>query len=137
VSQVLEFLTSDSEVQAKVDDVLSRYDSLRAVANRIRNQAAFHYPYESGQQAMARALRELVDHEGAIRGTKLGDSRQVFADDVINQLLVNACGGTREAYERACTDFADAIASFGRFAHVAIEAYLLRHRAALRKQPNN
>jgi hypothetical protein len=131
---VVRSIDSEPEMRAKFDDALEHYEGVRALANRIRNQAGFHYPYKSGQRAVARALREQADHEGATRGTKLRDSRLLFADDVVTQLLINAQGETREAVEKAASDFGHAVAAFARFAHFAIESYLLQHKDALRRE---
>jgi hypothetical protein len=84
---------------------------------------------------LSRALEQLADHEGVISGAKLGDSRLLFADDVLTQLLINATGGTEEAVEKVMTAFGEAVAAFARFAHVATESYLLRHEGALRREP--
>ncbi len=131
---VVAFLESEAGLGARFDEALSRYDAVRPVANRIRNQAAFHYPDKSGRRAVARALRDLADDEGAMRGTTLRDSRQLYADDVLGRLLINASGGTLDTYAKAATDFGDAVASFARFAHAAVEAYFIRHRDALRRE---
>jgi hypothetical protein len=121
-------------MRTKFDDALAQYEGVRPLANRIRNQAGFHYPYKSGQRAVAKALREQADHEAEVRGTKLRDSRLLFADDVVAQLLITAQGGNREAVEKAATDFANAVAAFARFAHFAIESYLMQHKDALKRE---
>jgi len=135
--EVVAFLESDEDLRTSFDEALSRYDAVRPLANRIRNQAAFHYPYKTGRRAVARALRDLADDEGGMRGTKLRDSRQLYADDVVGRLLINASGGTLETYAEAAADFGDAVASFARFAHAAVEAYFLRHRDALRREEDD
>jgi hypothetical protein len=133
--RVVEFIDSEPEMRAKLDEAMTRYEGVRAAANRIRNQAAFHYAYKSDQRAVARALGQLADHEGVVRGTKLRDSRMLFADEVVAQLLMNAQGGTDEAVEKLASDFADAVAAFARFAQFAVESHLLRHQAALHREP--
>jgi hypothetical protein len=61
VNEVEAFLEAEGLVE-KLEDVLSRYDALRHITNRIRDETTFHYPYDSGQ-AVVNALRQLADQE--------------------------------------------------------------------------
>jgi hypothetical protein len=137
VEQVTAFLASESDIKEAFDDVLTRYESVRQFTNDIRNQAAFHYPYESGQRAVARALRDLADSQGEFGGTasnKVKDGRLFFADEVAAKLVVNAAGGTKTATEAAMSAVADAVAAFARFANAALDAYFIRYKDALTEQ---
>ena len=66
--------------------------------------------------------------------TTAEDSRLLFADDVVAQLLITAQGGKREAVEKAASYFGHAVAAFARFAHFAIESYLTQHKEALKRE---
>jgi hypothetical protein len=137
VDEVIEFLASEPDIKEMFDDVLVRYDNVRHLTNRIRNEAAFHYPYRSGHRAVARALTNLADEEGTFGGeasTKIKDSRQFYADALAARLVMNAMGGTERAYEEAATELGEAVAAFGRFANAALDAYFVRHKDALRPE---
>jgi hypothetical protein len=136
IQQVRQFLDSDQAVLERYGTVLRSYDDLKGVANRFRNEATFHYPYASGREAVARALRELAHEEGAFGGvasSKLKDSRQFYADDVVAHLVWNAAGGSEEAFESAAAALGEAVTSFGRFANAALDAYFFQHRSALQR----
>jgi hypothetical protein len=135
--EVKDFVASEPQLQNAYDDVLSRYHELRPLANRIRNQAAFHYPYKEGRKAMIRALRDLVDTEGTMGGVasnKMRDSRQFYADELVAMLVWKASGGSEESYKAAAATLGEAVASFGRFANAALDAFFYRHPDALRRQ---
>jgi hypothetical protein len=68
IDEVVKFLSSEREVLERYEDVLARYEGLRGITNRFRDEAAFHYPYKSGEVAVANALSELSDEEGAVGG---------------------------------------------------------------------
>ncbi len=95
--EVQRFLASEPTVHELHNATLQRYESLKRLTNRVRNEAAFHYAYKSGRRALSRALRELATAEGAVGGaasTKIKDSRQLYADDLAGQLVLNAAGGS-------------------------------------------
>lgn len=134
IDAVRKFIEEDAELKAKCSDVLKRYAEIRTLANRVRNQAAFHYPYKTGQKAVARALKELADEQGSMGGTgstKIKDSRQFYADEVVATLVLNAAGGSEDSYKEAATSFGEAVAAFGRFANVALDAFFMHHQSAL------
>jgi hypothetical protein len=132
--RLVAFLETDPQLRTRFDEVLSGYEAVKRLANRIRNEAAFHYPYKRGQKAVARALRELSDDEGTMRGAKLRDSRQEYADEVVARLIMNASGGSDESMKEAAQAFGQAVAAFGRFAHLALESYFLQRAQALRRE---
>jgi hypothetical protein len=136
--EVQRFLKSEPAVKARHDDALVRYESLKRLTNRVRNEAAFHYAYKSGQRAVARALRDLATTDGAMGGTasdKIKDSRQLYADDLAGQLVVHAAGGSLKAYADAMARLGEGVAALGKFANGALDAYFMRHQAALKSQP--
>lgn len=135
IDDVVRFLESEREVNERYEDVLQRYDDIRGITNRFRDEAAFHYPYRKGRRAVARALRELPDEEGAVGGvvsTKVRDSRQFYADDVVAHLVWNAAGGTKKDFEAATTALSEAVTAFGRFANVALDLFFTQHQDAMR-----
>jgi hypothetical protein len=133
VDEVIHFLQAEG-LLGEFDDVLSRYDVVRRAANRIRDEATFHYPYKSGQRAVVRALRQLADQEEFFGSygpsSTIRHSRQLYADQVIATLVMNACGGTLEAHREASDQLQDAIGAFGRFANAVLDAYFVRHSRA-------
>jgi hypothetical protein len=134
VAEVEQFLASESKVHELHDNTLRRYESLKRLTNRVRNEAAFHYAYKSGQRALARALRELASTEGAVGGaasTKIKDSRQLYADDIASQLVLNAAGGSLESYREAMAELGEGVATFASFANHALDAYFARHQRTL------
>jgi hypothetical protein len=134
IDQVTQFIRKEG-LLASFEDVLDRYDALRKVANRIRSEATFHYPYEKGEKAVTRAMRELADAEEVIGSdgpsTKIRHSRQLYADDVVAMLVLNACGGTAEAHAETSAKLGEAVAAFGRFSNATLDAYFVRHAKAL------
>jgi hypothetical protein len=135
IAEVVQFLESEGEVKERYEDVLRRYGDLRGLTNRFRNEAAFHYPYESGRVAVAEALGELADEEGAVGGiasTKIRDLRQFYADDVVAHLVFNASGGSEAEFEEAASALGDAVSAFGRFANVALDLFFTHHQEAMR-----
>jgi hypothetical protein len=138
IGPVEDFIASEPDLQTRFGNVLQHYDGLRAVTNRVRNEAAFHYPYRSGQEAVARALRELAGEEGAFGGTastKIKDSRQFYADDVAVKLVLNASGGNEQSYGEVAEALGEGVAAFGRFANAALDAFFWKHQDALHQQP--
>ncbi len=138
IQEVRDFVASEQSLQRAYDDVLARYRELRPLTNRIRNQAAFHYPYKEGRKAMSRALGELVDEQGAVGGevsNKIKDSRQSYADELAAMLVWKAAGGSEDAYKRAAAALGEAVAVFARFANAALDAFFFQHRNALHRKP--
>jgi hypothetical protein len=104
MESVMQFLESEPDLKPMFDEALTRYDTVRQVAQRIRNEAGFHYPYESGRRALTDVLLELADEQrvvGEAGPTRIRDSRQLYANDVIAALVFKAAGGTEETYTEA------------------------------------
>jgi hypothetical protein len=136
VTEVEAFLEAEG-LSERLDELLSRYDALRHITNRIRNETTFHYPHHSGQQAVAEALRQIAN-EDEFTGSygpssKIRHSRQLFADQVVAALVMNASGGTRGDHERVLEDVQEAIGSLGRFANKVLDAYFARRVHLLQK----
>ena len=133
---VVAFVESDPKLRALHQEALQKYESLRCIVHRVRNEAEFHYAYGSGVSAVVSALELQRDDEGSFGSTtgepKLGALRMYFADEVAAELVLQAAGGSLEAYQEAMTDLAVAVAAFARFAHDAIDLYFYEHRDALR-----
>lgn len=128
ISEVSAFIGGDERIVGLYDDALARYGALRAVTNRIRNQAAFHYAYATGADAVAHALRELSGERGymgSIVSDKVKDSRQHYADEITSHLVWQASGGSIEAYEETAAALAGGVAAFARFAGATIERYFM------------
>lgn len=126
VPEVAAFLNSKPSVKAAHDETLRRYDELRGLANRVRNETVFHYPYDSGQRALAKAITDLEDEKGtmgAYGSTKVRDMRLGFADDAIARMIFNAAGGDEDAFAAAASSLGEAVAEFGRFANQALDAF--------------
>jgi hypothetical protein len=86
--------------------------------------------------AVARALRELADEDGAVGGvesTKIRDLRQFYADDVVAHLLWNATGGSEDTFKEAASALEDAVSTFGRFANVALDVFFAQHYSVMRE----
>jgi len=135
IDQVQEFLNSEPEVHEKYEALLRNYSEIKSITNRLRSEATFHYPYKKGRDAVALALRELRDEDGAVGAVvsnRIRDSRQFYADDIVAHLVWNAAGGSEEAFESAATELGEAVASFGKFANAALDAFFVQHRDALR-----
>jgi hypothetical protein len=62
---------------------------------------------------------------------QIRDNRQIYADEVVAALVLDAGGGTPQAYAETAEKLAGAVAAFGRFANAALDAYHVRHRSAL------
>lgn len=136
IPEVQRFLASEPKVKELHEATLKHYQALKRLTNRVRNEAAFHYAYKSGQRALARALRELAAAEGAVGGTastKIKDSRQLYADDLASQLVLNAAGGSPESYAEAMATLGQGVAAFADFANHALDAYFMSHHGALRQ----
>jgi hypothetical protein len=126
VVEIAAFLDGEPELRRLHDELLERYEEIRKVLNRIRNEAAFHYPYKSGKRAVSKALGQLTDESttmGAVGSTRMKDMRLNFADDVIVHMVVNATGGTEDAYAAAAKSLGEGVALFARFANHALDAY--------------
>ena len=124
--EVRDFLDDHNAVEILHRRALERYDGLRALANRVRNETVFHYPYAAGQRALTSALGDLAQDHGEM-GTygskRIRDMRLEFADDVLARMVLNASGGSDEAYARAFSGLAEGVAAFAQFANSALEAY--------------
>jgi hypothetical protein len=74
-------------VRSAYDDARASYAANRAIANRLRNEAIFHYPDQRGIEAMRRALRDPVvqDGRGGVTSSsgKIRDARLHYADEVM------------------------------------------------------
>jgi hypothetical protein len=86
-------------------------------------------------------LVELADEERVLgeagSRTKIRESRQLYADDVLSALLTNAGGGTEDSYSRSVAATGEAVAAFWRFANAALDAYFFQHRDALTRLPDS
>jgi hypothetical protein len=84
---VQEFVASlPEDVRSAYDDARASYAANRAIANRLRNEAIFHYPDQRGIEAMRRAFRDLVqDGRGGVTSSsgKIRDARLHYADEVM------------------------------------------------------
>jgi molybdenum-dependent DNA-binding transcriptional regulator ModE len=130
---VRDFIASLSpDVREAYEQTLAKYDSNRAVANRLRNQAIFHYPNREGVEAMQRALRDPAVQEarGGVTSAsgKVRDTRLHYADEVMAKMVMNACGGGEEETGAALDALAQAVQSFMRFANAAQDEFLVRKR---------
>jgi hypothetical protein len=52
--------------------------------------------------------------QAAARSTKIRESRQDFADEVVARLVINATGGTPEKYAEAMSALEEGVAAFDR-----------------------
>jgi hypothetical protein len=81
VPEVVAFLEAEVLVD-ELDELLTRYDGLRHVTNRIRNETTFHYPYGGGEDAVAGALRQIANQDEYTGSygpsSKIRHSRQGF-----------------------------------------------------------
>jgi hypothetical protein len=141
IVEVVRFLEAEGDLKKRFEEVLSQYEALRVVANRIRNEAAFHYPGERGKKAIARVVRMVADEDGFFgehgKSTKIRDTRQRYADFLVAGLVIEACGAAEDAYEKTMDRFGEAMAAFGLFANAALVAYFWRHRHAIRPVTEN
>jgi hypothetical protein len=74
VPEVQRFLASEPKVHELHEDTLHRYESLKRLTNRVRNEAAFHYG-----QPSARALRR-ARHESSVSAKEPGPSRRQLGE---------------------------------------------------------
>lgn len=122
--------SSDPSLQEAYDEALARYEANRVIANRLRNQAIFHYPNRSGVQAMRVVLRdsEVQDDRGGVTSAtgKVRDARLHYADEVMAKMVINALGGTRESAAGALAELSEGVTTFMRFANAAQDEFLVR-----------
>jgi hypothetical protein len=119
---VQKFIASlPTAVQDAYRETLAIYDGNRAVANRLRNEAIFHYPDKGGVDAMRDALREreLQDALGGISSStgKIRDMRAHYADEVMAMMVMKQGGGTVEGAVAVFEAMRDGVTAFIRFAN--------------------
>lgn len=136
VPEVVAFLAREQTLQERFDEVINRYEDVRALAHRVRNQAAFHYAYEGGAEAVAAALTRMADDDGWFGGEdeRLRGGRWHYADDLLARLVYDAAGGGEDAYADAAARVAEGVAAFARFANAALDAYFVSHANSVRQQ---
>jgi hypothetical protein len=135
IEEVSGWLDAQPDLHVRYREALRRYEGLRALTNRVRNEAAFHYAHRSGERAVGDALRELCRERGRMGGkasNKIKDSRQFYADDVVAHLVWAAAGGSEQAYAEFAEALAFGVAAFARFANNALEVFFFERRTALR-----
>jgi len=113
--------TRPAELRAAYEETLALYDGIRAIANRLRNEAIFHYPDRRGVRAMRSALldSELQDALGGITSStgKVRDMRNHFADEVMAMMVIKAGGGTADSTSEVFAALRDGVTAFMRFAN--------------------
>ena len=127
----------EQTLQERFDEVINRYEDVRALAHRVRNQAAFHYAYEGGAEAVAAALTRMADDDGWFGGgedERLRGGRWHYADDLLADFVYDAAGGGEDAYADAAARVAEGVAAFARFANAALDAYFVSHANSVRQQ---
>ncbi len=128
---VQEFIASlPSELQEAYRETLAIYDANRAIANRLRNEAIFHYPDKSGVEAMQNALRdpELQNARGGVTSStgKVRDARLHYADEVMAKMVMNAGGGTTESVGDVFGALSEGVKAFMRFANAVQDEFFAR-----------
>jgi hypothetical protein len=129
IDEVKSFVsTLSAEAQGNYEACLAGYRTQQTPIQRLRNQAAFHYPRLQPHRAnrpMKRVLERLASETGQIekseRGTVRG-SRMLFADDIAGTFFMEASGG-EHALEVVHRDIEAAITSFSRFTNAALEEW--------------
>jgi hypothetical protein len=94
VPEVVAFLALEQVLQERFDEAINCYEDVRALAHRVRNQAAFHYAYEGGAEAVARAVTRMRNDDGSFGGEdeRLRGSRWYYADELLARLVYDAAG---------------------------------------------
>lgn len=123
--------TLPKEARAHYETCLDRYRTQQTPTQRLRNQAAFHYPrLQPGRtnRPMKNVLEELAGEVGEIdkvEGGTVRGSRLLFADDIASKFFVEATGG-EDALEEVHRDIEAAITAFMRFTNAALEEWFFR-----------
>lgn len=128
---IQEFIASlPTAVQDAYHETLALYDANRGIANRLRNEAIFHYPDKTGVEAMQRALRdpELLDARGGVTSStgKVRDARLHYADEVMAKMVLNAGGGSAERAGDVLGNLANGVRAFMRFANAMQDEFFVR-----------
>ncbi len=128
---IRDFIASlPDELQEAYRDTLVTYDANRAIANRLRNEAIFHYPDKSGVKAMRKALRnpELQDAPGGVTSSsgKVRDMRLHYADEVIAKMVMNAGGGSTESAGDVFAALSGGVSVFMQFANAVQDEFFVR-----------
>jgi len=124
--------TLPDDVRASYKDSLRRYAERKSFLGQVRNLSAFHYPAMSRARGRKRVMqRVLADLEDATTsmfrsasGT-IGDSRQLFGDDIVSRLFTAGAKTDDELYDHHA-EVREAITSFMRFANGAINEWFGR-----------
>lgn len=123
--------TLPKEAQGYYEQCLDRYRTQQTPTQRLRNQAAFHYPrLQAGRanRSMKRVLEQLSGETGHIQKVEEGTvrgSRMLFADDIVSKFFVDATGG-EDALEEVHRDIEAAITAFMRFTMPALDEWFVR-----------
>jgi hypothetical protein len=129
VDEVKSFVLSlPPETQNRYADCLERYRSRKGQLERLRSEAAFHYPElrpERRKRPMKAVLDCLAGEVGRIdkgESGKVRDSRLLYADDISSRVFISASGG-EEALEAVHRDIEAGITAFMRFTNAALDEW--------------
>jgi hypothetical protein len=132
VDEVKAFVaTLPAEAQQHYETCLERYREQQTPVERLRNQAAFHYPRlqpNRQNRPMKKVLASLADEAGQIdkgEQNRLRDSRLLFADDIMSRFFVEASGG-EDALGQVHPNIEAAITAFMRFTQAALDEWFYR-----------
>jgi hypothetical protein len=118
-----------NEAQEHYATCLARYREQQTPTQRLRNQAAFHYPRlqpTRQNRPMKKVLAALAGEMGVIdKGAAVRDSRLLFADDVVGRFFIEASGGEAEL-ETVHPDIVVAITAFMRFTNLTLDEWFSR-----------
>jgi hypothetical protein len=135
LGEVREFVGSlEGKGQSLYEECLASFHAQQTALNRVRSQAAFHYPrLQPGRtnRPMKAVLEELLPGVGLVDKGETGrvrDSRLLFADDIASAFFVKASGGM-DRLEEVHTTIQSGIESFMQFTNVALDEWFARAEA--------
>jgi hypothetical protein len=127
--------TLPADVQAHYADCLRRYRERKGFLAQVRNLSVFHYPElkvasaGAGKPSLMRSILDgLADETTSLFKSKtetIGDSRVLFADDIVSRLFSRGAKNEDELLEHHI-EIKEAITSYMRFANGAINEWLGR-----------
>lgn len=133
VDEVKAFVaTLPADAQKHYETCLEQYKEQQTPVQRLRNQAAFHYPRlqpTRHNRPMKKVLDSLAGEAGQIDRAEqdtIRDSRLLFGDDIMSRFFVEASGG-EAALGQVHPNIEAAITAFMRFTNAALDEWF--HRA--------